>query len=189
MVTGGDAKRLTRDSPTRLDMPDLINPPAPARAPKPSNAPANGRRLLIVDDEENIRTPLSVFLRSRGYEVQTAESGARALALLGEQKFTLMLCDIRMPGLSGVEVVPHGDRSPLARRARLPHEADRARRPRGGRRARAAQALPGDRAAEHRAHDPRGSRPADHRARGGEAGTPVAHRQRRRDAHQRDGSQ
>ena len=66
-------------------MPELITPPAPARAPKPSIAPASTRRLLIVDDEENIRAPLSAFLRSRGYEVQTAESGARALALLSEQ--------------------------------------------------------------------------------------------------------
>ena len=90
---------------------ELITPPAPARAPNPSAAPASTRRLLIVDDEENIRTPLSVFLRSRGYDVQTAESGARALALLSEQKFMLMLCDIRMPGLSGVEVVPHAVRA------------------------------------------------------------------------------
>src|SRR5687768_10999951 len=110
-VTALATERLTRGLPTRIDMPELITPPAPARAPKPSIAPASTRRLLIVDDEENIRAPLSAFLRSRGYEVQTAESGARALALLSEQKFTLMLCDIRMPGLSGVEVVPHAIRA------------------------------------------------------------------------------
>lgn len=87
--------------------------PASNLAHKPDTLapPANGRRLLLVDDEENIRTPLSAFLRSRGYHVQTAESGARALALLGEQKFMLMLCDIRMPGLSGVEIVPHAVRT------------------------------------------------------------------------------
>lgn len=65
------------------------------------------RRVLIVDDEESIRTALAKFLRSRGYEVVTAEDGHQALdALRGGDRFTLMLCDVRMPGLSGVELVP-----------------------------------------------------------------------------------
>jgi len=92
-------------------MSDLITAPPRARMSNPLNAPAGAKRLLVVDDEESIRTPLSAFLRSRGYDVQTAESGTRALALLSEQKFMLMLCDIRMPGLSGVEVVPHAIRA------------------------------------------------------------------------------
>ena len=92
-------------------MSEIITAPPRSRPLNPAGAPANVRRLLVVDDEENIRTPLSAFLRSRGYDVHTAESGARALALLSEQKFMLMLCDIRMPGLSGVEVVPHAMRA------------------------------------------------------------------------------
>ncbi len=92
-------------------MSELTTAPPRARMQNPLSAPTNGKRLLVVDDEENIRTPLSTFLRSRGYEVVTAESGARALTLLGEQKFMLMLCDIRMPGLSGVDVVPHAIRA------------------------------------------------------------------------------
>jgi putative two-component system response regulator len=81
-------------------------PAAPVMArPQKSNG-ASTKRLLVVDDEENIRTPLSAFLRGRGYDVQTAESGNRALALLNQQKYLLMLCDIRMPGMSGIEVVP-----------------------------------------------------------------------------------
>ena len=92
-------------------MPELITQSAPARSPNPLAAPANARRLLIVDDEENIRTPLSMFLRSRGYDVHVADSGARALALRNEQKFMLMLCDVRMPGLTGVEIVPHALRA------------------------------------------------------------------------------
>lgn len=92
-------------------MSEQISAPPRARTSNPLSAPAGAKRLLIVDDEESIRTPLSAFLRSRGYDVQTAESGTRALALLSEQKFMLMLCDIRMPGLSGVEVVPHAIRA------------------------------------------------------------------------------
>jgi response regulator RpfG family c-di-GMP phosphodiesterase len=63
-------------------------------------------RVLIVDDEETIRLALSKFLRTRGYNVQTAESGAAALDLLQRGTYVLMLCDVRMPGLSGVDLVP-----------------------------------------------------------------------------------
>ncbi len=65
------------------------------------------RRVLIVDDEENIRTALARFLRARGYEVTDAENADQALAAVrGGDKFALMLCDVRMPGMTGVELVP-----------------------------------------------------------------------------------
>jgi response regulator RpfG family c-di-GMP phosphodiesterase len=63
-------------------------------------------RVLVVDDEETIRLALSKFLRTRGYNVQTAESGSVALDLLQRGKYVLMLCDVRMPGIGGVELVP-----------------------------------------------------------------------------------
>jgi response regulator RpfG family c-di-GMP phosphodiesterase len=63
-------------------------------------------RILIVDDEETIRLALRKFLRSRGYEVEIAGSGDQALQLLGKDSFALMLCDVRMPGMSGVQIVP-----------------------------------------------------------------------------------
>ncbi|BAH37241.1 two-component response regulator [Gemmatimonas aurantiaca T-27] len=64
------------------------------------------RRILVVDDESTIRLALSRFLRTRGYEVEMAESGTVALSILAQQRFSLMLCDLRMPGVSGLEVVP-----------------------------------------------------------------------------------
>jgi CheY-like chemotaxis protein len=64
------------------------------------------RRILVVDDETTIRLALSRFLRTRGFEVEAAESGTAALEALQRQRFSLMLCDLRMPGLSGLEVVP-----------------------------------------------------------------------------------
>jgi putative two-component system response regulator len=67
---------------------------------------AGVKRILVCDDEETIRLALAKFLRSRGFEVQTAESGLVALELLGRHKFVLLLCDVRMPGLTGVDVVP-----------------------------------------------------------------------------------
>lgn len=65
------------------------------------------RRILVVDDETTIRLALSRFLRSRGFEVELADSGHAALAALERQRFALMLCDLRMPGLTGLEVVPN----------------------------------------------------------------------------------
>jgi response regulator RpfG family c-di-GMP phosphodiesterase len=64
------------------------------------------RRILVVDDEETIRIALSKFLRSRGYHVQVADSSAAALTALGEMEYALMLCDVRMPGVSGLEMLP-----------------------------------------------------------------------------------
>ena len=62
-------------------------------------------RLLIVDDEETIRLALGKFMRARGFSVQTAESGATALDLLRNGRFELMLTDVRMPGMTGAELV------------------------------------------------------------------------------------
>jgi putative two-component system response regulator len=63
-------------------------------------------RILIVDDEETIRVALRKFLRSRGYDVEIAGSGDQALEVLNDGNFSLMLCDVRMPGMTGVQVVP-----------------------------------------------------------------------------------
>ena len=70
-------------------------------------------RILIVDDEDTIRLVLAKYLRTRGFEVATAESGDAALETLAGARFDLMLCDVRMPGLSGVELVrPALERDP-----------------------------------------------------------------------------
>lgn len=63
-------------------------------------------RILVVDDEDTIRLVLAKYLRTRGFDVATAESGDAALETLAGARFDLMLCDVRMPGLSGVEIVP-----------------------------------------------------------------------------------
>jgi response regulator RpfG family c-di-GMP phosphodiesterase len=64
------------------------------------------KRLLVVDDEEGIRAALSRFFRGRGYEVTTTDSATSALDLLARQRFAIALCDVRMPGMTGVELVP-----------------------------------------------------------------------------------
>src|SRR6185437_10258802 len=63
------------------------------------------KRLLVVDDEDSIRHALTRFLSARGFLVENASSGAAALSMLGRERFTLMLCDVRMPGMTGLDVL------------------------------------------------------------------------------------
>jgi len=63
-------------------------------------------KLLIVDDEKNIRGNLATFFEGRGYKVRTAESGSQALALFsGEDGFDLVLTDYRMAQMNGYELL------------------------------------------------------------------------------------
>jgi len=62
--------------------------------------------VLVVDDEEPIRNALRKFLKQQQFEVYTAGSADEALQQLRLHKITLMLSDIRMPGTSGVDLVP-----------------------------------------------------------------------------------
>ena len=62
--------------------------------------------VLVVDDEEPIRNALKKFLTQQQFEVYAAASGDEALNQLRRHKIGLMLCDIRMPGTSGVDLVP-----------------------------------------------------------------------------------
>ena len=62
--------------------------------------------VLVVDDEDGIRQALDRFLTRLGYTVRQAPGGAEALAMFSDAKPTAMLSDIRMPGMTGVELVP-----------------------------------------------------------------------------------
>jgi putative two-component system response regulator len=62
--------------------------------------------LLVVDDEEAIRSSIRKYLVLQGYEVATAATGEEALAVLGRQKVTGVLLDVNLPGINGVELVP-----------------------------------------------------------------------------------
>ncbi|MGA2774969.1 MAG: response regulator [Candidatus Omnitrophota bacterium] len=62
-------------------------------------------RLLIVDDEEDVRDFAANFFRKRKIDVVTAENGEEALKILDKEKLELILLDINMAGLSGIEVL------------------------------------------------------------------------------------
>ncbi len=79
----------------------------PPEAPK-SSAP----RILIVDDDAGQRSLLDSFLSSQGFQTTVVSSGESALEALRRQKVNMMISDVRMPGLSGIETL---------RRARQEH--------------------------------------------------------------------
>src|SRR5215468_2618130 len=62
-------------------------------------------RILIVDDEEIIRDILADFLAMEGFEVRTAPDGAAALVELTSQHFDLVLSDLKMPNMGGIELL------------------------------------------------------------------------------------
>jgi diguanylate cyclase (GGDEF)-like protein len=62
-------------------------------------------RVLVVDDGEDNRIILNRRLTKRGFEVVEADNGLAALALIAEQSFDLVLLDIMMPGIDGIEVL------------------------------------------------------------------------------------
>jgi DNA-binding NtrC family response regulator len=62
-------------------------------------------RILVVDDEEIARRNLSHVLEREGYQVDCAQDGAAALALLAENAYQLLLTDLRMPGIDGLELL------------------------------------------------------------------------------------
>jgi len=73
---------------------------------------ASSPRILIVDDDPGQRSLLDSFLRTQNFDTVLAQSGERALEILRMEKFSLMISDVRMPGMTGLETL---------RRARQEH--------------------------------------------------------------------
>ena len=113
-------------SPPRLAAPTAATPPPAAKRPSAAAVPqfddtpspatmviraaatkhAEGTdKLLVVDDNELNRDMLSRRLKSRGYAVMTADDGPQCLDLVKGQRFDLILLDIMMPGMSGIDVL------------------------------------------------------------------------------------
>ena len=61
--------------------------------------------ILIVDDEKNIRSHLATYVRGLGHRAETAADGAEALAVLERLDVDVVLADVRMAGMDGVELL------------------------------------------------------------------------------------
>jgi PAS domain S-box-containing protein len=94
----------------RLTLPTFVATAHPHAAPAASTDEAkaevqgNGLRALIVDDEVPIRRLLARLLSRRGFEVCEASSGDAALAIVRERPVSVVLCDVRMPGMNGLDL-------------------------------------------------------------------------------------
>lgn len=67
-------------------------------------APHN-QRVLFVDDEEGVRLSWNRFLTERGFAVSTAEDGARAISRLQQEPVDVVVADLRMPGVDGLQLL------------------------------------------------------------------------------------
>jgi DNA-binding response OmpR family regulator len=67
----------------------------------------NGKkRILIIEDDNEMRSLLKDFIEEEGYAVDSVENGLEALKKLVSQPFDLIITDIRMPGLTGLDILP-----------------------------------------------------------------------------------
>lgn len=62
-------------------------------------------KLLIIDDERSIRNSLKEILSDEGYDVDVAEDGVQGCAMVDKEKYSVIFCDIKMPGMDGLEVL------------------------------------------------------------------------------------
>ena len=62
-------------------------------------------KILVIDDERSIRNSLKEILSDEGYYVDVAEDGAQGCAMAEKEKYNIIFCDIKMPGMDGMEVL------------------------------------------------------------------------------------
>lgn len=66
---------------------------------------SSSKKLLIIDDEDNMRHMLSTMLRKTDYEIDTAVDGADGLNKISEQFYDVVLCDLKMPKMDGIDLL------------------------------------------------------------------------------------
>jgi len=63
-------------------------------------------KILVVDDEAEIRSLLGAVLQAKGYEIATAEDGAAAVAAVSRERPAVILMDLSMPRMNGMDALP-----------------------------------------------------------------------------------
>jgi two-component system response regulator FixJ len=65
----------------------------------------SGKKILVIDDEAGIRRSLEIHLRGAGYDVCAADTFARGLGLTLLGEFDLIICDLKLPDKSGIDII------------------------------------------------------------------------------------
>lgn len=66
----------------------------------------NKKRILIVEDDEGMRSLLKDFFEEEGFETDSVSNGSEAFRILVREIFDIVITDIRMPGLTGLDIIP-----------------------------------------------------------------------------------
>jgi len=66
---------------------------------------SSAKKLLIIDDEDNMRHMLSTMLRKTDYLIDTAADGTEGLAKISQQFYDVILCDLKMPKMGGIDLL------------------------------------------------------------------------------------
>jgi signal transduction histidine kinase/ActR/RegA family two-component response regulator len=110
--SGGTARirsKVGEGTTVTIYLPRTQSETAAAPSPLPENPARTRARILLVDDDDDVRNIASAMIEDIGFEVVSLGSGEAALALLAAEPFDLLVTDVVMPGMNGVE---------LARRSR-----------------------------------------------------------------------
>jgi CheY-like chemotaxis protein len=104
MSAPGGGARFVLSLPIAISAEYPLPPRPPTPTPVPGQTPLNGLRVLLVDDEEALRRPLGKYLRRRGADVTEAGDGKAALAALQVSGVDVIVADLRMPRMDGLEM-------------------------------------------------------------------------------------
>jgi len=85
-------------------------PPAERASPRAGRFPPAAGRVLVVDDELHARESMADVLRHAGHQVECCSSGAEAVDLLRDRRFDCIVTDLKMPGMSGLELIEQLER-------------------------------------------------------------------------------
>jgi DNA-binding NtrC family response regulator len=73
---------------------------------EPSKFSNHIAKILIIEDDEEMRSLLKDFVEEEGYEAESVNNGSEAFRKLAKDSFDIIISDIRMPGLTGLDILP-----------------------------------------------------------------------------------
>jgi DNA-binding response OmpR family regulator len=99
-----DSSAATELPPTAEPAPEPVAPPAPAPVASPAPAKARKRKILVVDDEDDIRLLISRVLSEKGFEIITAGRGLEAIQLVQSESPDMIILDAMLPEVHGFDI-------------------------------------------------------------------------------------
>jgi sigma-B regulation protein RsbU (phosphoserine phosphatase) len=83
----------------------ILDDPQAVEPPKEASQTAQAARLLTIEDDPSVRTGITAYLQDSGYRMLEAETGSEGLAIFHRERPDAVLCDLRLPGMDGLDVL------------------------------------------------------------------------------------